>query len=80
MSFEPLEKELAYFERERERLLEEAEGKYVLIYGEDLLGTYESEEDAISEGYRRCGNVPFLVMQIVRLQTPESIISNLLAI
>jgi hypothetical protein len=80
MCSEPLEKELAYFERERERLVAEAEGKYALIHGEELLGTYESEEDAITEGYRRCGNVAFLVMEILRVQTPVELVSNLLAI
>ena len=79
MSSEPLEKELAYFERELERLLAEAGGKYALIYGEDLLGKYESEEDAINEGYRRCGNVPFLVREIARVQTPVTLASDLLA-
>jgi hypothetical protein len=40
------------------------EGKFALIYGDDLLGTFESYEDALKVGYERAGLKPFLVKRI----------------
>ena len=65
-----LETELKAYERHRYNLLSKAEGKFVLIHGDAVAGIYETEKDAISEGYRQFGNVPFLVKQIVRIETP----------
>jgi hypothetical protein len=48
-----LDKELATFEREKARLLREAEGKFVLIVGEDVLGVFDTQFDAIDEGWKR---------------------------
>jgi len=65
-----LETELKTYEENREKLLAEAEGKYVLIHGEDVLGVYESQMDAISAGYENLGEVPFLTKQILRVDEP----------
>ena len=75
-----LQEELQTYERERSRLLGEAEGKFVLIHGSEILGPYESEMDAVSEGYRRFGNVPFLVKRVVQVEEVEHLISGLLGI
>jgi hypothetical protein len=64
------EKELATFEATKDRLLTEAGGHYVLIRGDEIVGTYESYNDAVDEGYRHFGNVPFLVKQIVPVEIP----------
>ena len=60
-----LQDELQYFERNRLDLLASAPGKFALIKGSELAGTFESESEAVGAGYRRFGNEPFLVKHIV---------------
>jgi hypothetical protein len=74
----PLDRELAAYEQHRGELLAAAEGKYVLIHGDEVAGVYESQADAIAEGYRQFGNVPFLVKEVARIEVPQRIISGLL--
>ena len=75
-----LEKELATYEKNRDQLLAAAEGKYALICGEQVSGIFETEMDAVSEGYNRFGNVAFLVKQILQVEVPLSFTSNLLGV
>jgi hypothetical protein len=71
-----LEKELDTFEANKERLLATAEGQYALISGDQVIGTYSSDEDAISEGYRRFLDKPFLVKRIQRVETPMTFFAS----
>ena len=73
-----LDQELSFYEAHKGRLLREAEGKFVLVHGEEILGIFESEEEAISQGYQELGNVPFLVKQIVPVEEPLVFHSSLL--
>ncbi len=41
-----------------------AEGKYAVIHGTDLIGVFESYNDALAAGYAKAGLAPFLVKQI----------------
>lgn len=75
-----LEKELETYEAHKERLLEKAEGKYVLIHDQEIAGTFESLEDTLTEGYRRFGNAPFLAKQIMAIETPANFANNLLGV
>jgi hypothetical protein len=75
-----LSRELDTYASQREELLRTAEGRFVLIHGVDILGTYESKTDAIDEGYRRLGNVPFLVKQVVPVEVPQNFVSNQIAL
>lgn len=75
-----LDTELDTYEKNRERLLGEHAGKYVLIHGEEVVGAYESKMDAIRLGYRTFGNVPFLVKRVVEVETPEYLVSGYLNI
>jgi hypothetical protein len=75
-----LESEIQTYEKNRERLLGEAEGKFVLIRDDEVVGVFESKADAISQGYRQFGNVPFLVKQIVRIEVPQDYVSNLFGV
>jgi hypothetical protein len=75
-----LEREIQTYEKNRERLLGEAEGKFVLIRDDEIVGVYESKADAIAQAYRQFGNVPFLVKQILRIEVPQDYVSNLLGI
>lgn len=75
-----LEVELGTFEAKREELLAAAEGKFALIKGDELAGVYDSQEDAIREGYRHFGNVAFLVKQVLRVETSQRFVSGMLAV
>jgi hypothetical protein len=75
-----LSTELATFAGMKSELLANSRGKYALIRGQELAGTYDTEGDAISEGYRRFGNVPFLVKEIVEVEKAANFISNLIAL
>lgn len=59
-----LEREMEIYRCELPRLLAD-EGKFVLIYGTEVLGIFEDEGDAVEAGYRRVGfATPFLIKQI----------------
>ncbi len=75
-----LEVELKTYEQHRDQLLGTAEGKYVLIRNDQVLGVFDSKMDAIAQGYQRFGNVPFLVKQILKVEVPQNFVSNLLGV
>jgi hypothetical protein len=75
-----LDTELKTYEQHRHNLLGTAEGKFVLIRNDRVIGIYDSKMDAIAQGYQQFGNVPFLVKQIVKVETPQNFISNLLGV
>ena len=75
-----LEIELKTYEQQRDHLLGTAEGKFVLIRNDKVIGVYDSKMDAIAQGYQQFGNVPFLVKQILKIEVPQNFISNLLGI
>jgi hypothetical protein len=58
-----LEKELATYKRLLPTLRDQ-EGRFALIAGDDLLGTFDTYSDALDEGYREKGLSPFLVKKI----------------
>jgi len=49
---------------------------YVLIHGDEVAGTYEHEPEAIAEGYKLWGNVPFPVQKILDYEIAEIFVSN----
>ena len=61
---------MTFFNQHRAELLEAAAGKFALVKGNELLGTFESETAAIRHGYETLGNVPFLVKQITEADIP----------
>jgi len=77
---EVLSKELKTYQANLENLLGSHDGKFVLIHGEKILGTFDSQMDAITRGYRELGNVPFLVKQVLKVDVPLSFVSNLLGV
>ena len=60
-----LETELKYFNDHREKWLVDHKGKYALVKGQELVGTFDTAENAYVEGVRRFGNTAFLVKQIL---------------
>ena len=61
-----LRSELEAFSAHKTELLGSAEGKWVLIRGNEIVTTFDCQPDAVAEGYRKFGNVSFLVKQVVR--------------
>lgn len=74
-----LKTELETFENNREKLLEN-EGQYALIYGTKVIGMYKDESDAVTEGYKQFGNVPFLVKLVAQVESPLNFVNNNLGI
>lgn len=74
-----LKTELETFENNNELLLED-EGQYALIHGTEIVGTYKDESDAIAEGYKKFGNVPFLVKLVAQVEMPVNFANNNLGI
>jgi len=68
-----LQDELAFFESKKEQLLVASEGKFALIKQTELVGVYDSEQEAYSEGVSRFGNEPFLIKHIVKDEPQQSI-------
>lgn len=52
--------ELAFFEKHREEFALKYAGRYLLVYGDALVGHFDTLEAAIDEGVRRFGAGPFL--------------------
>jgi hypothetical protein len=59
-----LDKEIAAYGRMKADLEKHHLGKFVLIYGEQLVGAYDTEDAVIREGLRRFGSDPFLVRKV----------------
>jgi hypothetical protein len=76
----PLQQELETFEAHRAELLGQAPGKFALVHSDQVAGIFDTEADAIREGYRQFGNVPFLVKRIEAVDTPERFVSNLVVL
>ena len=72
--------ELETYEQHRERLIASDLGRWVLVHDSELAGVFDTQDDAIGEGYRRFGNVPFLVKEIEAFDTPEWLSSNLVSL
>ncbi len=68
-----LETELHFFEARKEELLRHHEGKYALVIGEELLGVFDSREEAYKAGVEKRGNVPMLIKQILREEPTETV-------
>jgi hypothetical protein len=63
--FTGYDRERQTFERLKAELLERAEGKYVVIVGDDVEGPLETFEDAMRAGYRRFGLGALYVKQVL---------------
>ena len=56
-----LETERDYFDKHRDDLLRQYPGKFVVIKDQQLLGSYDTIQDALGAGAREFGMVSFLV-------------------
>ena len=64
MADERLKKELETYERHKDELVSQSEGKFVLIHGDLIAGVFDTYKDALGVGYRQFGLEPFLVKQV----------------
>ena len=75
-----LRKELQTYEAKKAELIGKYGGKFALIKDTDVLGVFDTKLGAIRRGYEHFGRVPFLVKQIVEVETPQHFTSNLLGV
>jgi hypothetical protein len=59
-----LDKERKYFETHRAEWLKKHPDKFVLVKGEELIGVFSTQQEALVEGARRFGTEAFLVRQV----------------
>ncbi|MHB1784250.1 MAG: hypothetical protein ACYCTE_16485 [Acidimicrobiales bacterium] len=69
---EQLRNESEAYEANKGDLVREHLNKFVLIHDSEVLGTYESEGDALAAGYDKLGNVPFLVKLVEETEAPRN--------
>jgi len=60
----PLQEEREFFETNRDQLLHAHRGKFALIKGAELIGTFDTDETAYTEGVAKFGTAPFMVRRI----------------
>lgn len=75
-----LQKELETYENHKKELLSMARGKFVLIKSDKILGEFDTEADAIQEGYLKFGNTAFLVKQILEIEQTLNFVTHNLSI
>ncbi len=68
---DPLSEEMQFYLESKAELLRTVEGKFALIKGRRLIGTYDAPDRAYAEGVATLGNVPMLIIQVQR-DAPES--------
>jgi hypothetical protein len=68
-----LDTEFRYFESIRGELLQHHEGKYALIIGSELVGTFDHSEEAYKAGIEQRGNVPMLIKRVSKDDPVEMI-------
>lgn len=59
-----LETEVKFYNSQKKNWLHHYEGKFALIKGKKLLGTYTTWQEAFNDGVQKLGNVPFLIKQV----------------
>ena len=80
MATDLLAHELRTYAEHKAELVGKAKGRYVLIKDREIIGVFDTQNDAIQQGYEHFGNVPFLVKQILEVEIPLSFTSNLLGV
>ena len=70
---ETLKSELETYNRNKQQLVAQGEGRFVVIHGDEIAGIWGTYEDALQAGYERFGLTPFLVKQIEALERVHSV-------
>lgn len=66
-----LEREIRFFEEHRPELLKHHQNKFVVIYQEHIVGTFDDAETAYAAGVKEYGNTAFLVRQVLENEPVE---------
>lgn len=64
-----LKQEYAYYKANKEQLLKEHLGSFVLVKGTEIIGFFDSEEKAYKVGLKRFGNEPFFMTRVTKEDT-----------
>lgn len=75
-----LAEELETYEKNKQNLLRDSRGKYVLIKGKEIINVFDTQADAVKVGIDKFGNSPFLVKKIQEVDTPQNFTSNLIKV
>jgi hypothetical protein len=66
-------RELAAYEKERERLVRDHLGKIALVYQDQVIGAFRTADEAHLEGFRRFGDVKMMLKEIRDPDDPDFI-------
>lgn len=66
-----LDEELNFFKSQYKELLKHYENQFVLIVGNELLGTFTTDLEAYEAGLGQVGNKPFLIKQVAKTDDIE---------
>lgn len=75
-----LKEEREFFEQSLPEWLNKYNGKVVLVKGKELIGVFNTEDEALSEGARRFQLQPFLIRRVQPQQAEVSIPALMLGI
>jgi hypothetical protein len=68
------DREKATYERIKPAMLETAEGKWITIVGEEVIGPFDDIADAERAGYRRFGPGPMYIRQVLTQEPPPLVL------
>ena len=60
-----LEKELSFFNKNKQEYTDQYKNKFLLIKEEKLEGSFDTDEQAYKAGVEKFGNKPFLIKQVL---------------
>ncbi len=63
-----LDQELRFYQENKAMLLSQYNGKFIVIKGQELIGSFDTINDALAEGARRFGLESFLVRRVQERQ------------
>lgn len=75
-----LDVESKYFQDKFPELVGNNLGKFILIKGQEIHGSFVSQIDALKAGYEKFKDQPFLVKQVLPTQQPLNFANNSLLV
>jgi hypothetical protein len=68
-----LAEELAYFREHKDEWLQRHKGKFALVKGRELIGTFTTDQQAYEAGVKKFGREAFLIKEIVEEERIEDL-------
>jgi hypothetical protein len=69
-------REQAAYAREQERLVREHLGKIALVFKDEVVGVFDTADEAILEAYYRLGDVPVMLSEVRDPKAPLDYVSS----